>query len=292
MAEGTGLDRFAEAHPDRFFDVGIAEQHAVTFAGGLALEGGRPVVAIYSTFLQRAFDQLVHDIALQSIPVVFCLDRAGLVGEDGPTHHGDFDLSYLLCIPGMVVSAPRDGEELRDLLYTALAQDTAPFAIRYPRESIPAELDPDREPALLDVGSWETLREGDNVALLAVGAMVEPSLRAAEILAGSGVSATVVNCRFVKPMDTGMLQALAGRHQLMVTVEENAILGGFGACVIQHLAAADVAVWNLGLADRFYPHGPRTSLLEQAGLSPGRIAEQTLEALQSPRVKTLAGLHP
>ena len=288
MAEGTGLDRFAEAHPDRFFDVGIAEQHAVTFAGGLALEGGRPVVAIYSTFLQRAFDQLVHDIALQSIPVVFCLDRAGLVGEDGPTHHGDFDLSYLLCIPDMVVSAPKDGDELRDLLHTALTQDTAPFAIRYPRESIPAELCPDREPALIDVGSWETLTEGEDVALLAVGAMVQPCLRAAEILAEGGVSASVVNCRFVKPMDTQMLAALAQRLKLVVTVEENAVLGGFGACVMQFLATADVGVRNLGLADRFYPHGPRGALLEQAGLSPEKIAEQTLAALQSPKITPLS----
>lgn len=281
MAEGTGLDRFARAYPDRFFDVGIAEQHAVTFAGGMALEGGRPVAAIYSTFLQRAFDQLVHDIALQSIPVVFCLDRAGLVGEDGPTHHGDFDLSYLLCIPNVVVSAPKDADELRDLLYTALTQEDAPFAIRYPRESIPAPVTQGRAPARIKIGTWELLREGDDLGLLAVGATVQPALAAAEILSGQGIGAAVVNCRFVKPLDEGLLADLAGRLPLLVTVEENALVGGFGSVVSRHPASRPAAVRSLGLADRFYPHGPRKALLEMAGLSPDRIAEQAVAALRT-----------
>jgi 1-deoxy-D-xylulose-5-phosphate synthase len=286
MAEGTGLDIFAEAHPDRFFDVGIAEQHAVTFSGGLVLEGGRPVVAIYSTFLQRAYDQIIHDVALQSLPVVFCLDRAGLVGEDGPTHHGAFDLSYLLCIPGMVISAPKDGEELRDLLFTALVQEDSPFAIRYPRDAIPRPLEEGRAPQAIDIGTWELLADGVEVALLAVGSAVELCLEAREHLAVKGTKVCVVNCRFVKPMDERMLGDLCDRFRVLVTVEENAVEGGFGTSVERHVAGigrTGVTVRRLGLADRFYPHGPRNHLLAQAGLSPELIADT---------VRTTLGVSP
>jgi 1-deoxy-D-xylulose-5-phosphate synthase len=281
MAEGTGLDIFRESFPDRFFDVGIAEQHAVTFAGGLALGGARPVAAIYSTFLQRAYDQVIHDIALQSIPVVFAMDRAGLVGEDGPTHHGQFDLSYLLCVPNLVVSAPKDGDELRDLLYTALQQTEAPFLIRYPRESIPCPLTEGRPPRLLHPGTWEVLEEGEGVALLAVGSTVVSAQRAAQILSPEGLRPGVVNCRFVKPLDQDTLDRLAARYGTLVTLEENALEGGFGAAVAGVLSNRPGPVpecLHLGLSDRFYVHGPRSDLLDGAGLSPESIARRVREA--------------
>ena len=275
MAEGTSLDLFAEAFPDRFFDVGIAEQHAVTFAGGLALEGGRPVVAIYSTFLQRAYDQIIHDIALQSIPVVFCMDRAGLVGADGPTHHGGFDISYLMCVPNMVISAPKDGDELKNLLYTAVQQVDYPFAIRYPRDTIPGPLAENREPETLKMGVWEPLAEGEDLVLLAVGTMVQNALKARELLAGDSIDAGVINCRFVKPMDLGMLADLAERHQTLITVEENALEGGFGASVARHLGdrlKPGQRLYHLGIPDRFFSHDDRSTQLDEAGLSPEAIA--------------------
>ena len=278
MIEGTGLTGFAEEFPDRTFDVGIAEQHAVTFAAGMALEGGRPVVAIYSTFLQRAYDQIVHDVAIQSIPVTFCLDRAGLVGEDGPTHHGTLDLSYLMCVPNMVVSAPKDGDELRDLLYTAIQQDEKPFAIRYPRDSVP-RIVARRAPETIPIGSWEMISEGDGVAILATGTMVEAARGAAEILKDDGCIPTIVNARFVKPMDIVVLESLAEQFDLIVTIEENAVMGGFGAAVASHLAdrlRPGQKVLNLGVPDRFVEHRPRQMLLEEIGLSPEGIARTIL----------------
>ncbi|HJP32027.1 MAG TPA: 1-deoxy-D-xylulose-5-phosphate synthase [Candidatus Latescibacteria bacterium] len=276
MIEGTGLNDFAKRYPDRTYDVGIAEQHAVTFAAGMALEGGRPVVAIYSTFLQRAFDQIVHDVALQSIPVTFCLDRAGLVGEDGPTHHGTLDLSFLMCVPHMIIAAPKDADEMRDLLYTAIQQNDGPFAIRYPRDSVPRPATVGRPPATIPVGSWETLTEGHDVTLLATGTMVETSLAAARLLEQAGVAASVVNARFVKPMDLQVLERCADTCDTVVTIEENAVVGGFGSAIVSHLAdrlRPGQRVLNLGLPDRFIEHGPRKMLLEKVGLTPEAIAE-------------------
>ena len=274
MAEGTSLDIFSEAHPDRFFDVGIAEQHAVTFSTGMALEGMRPVAAIYSTFLQRAYDQIIHDVALQSAPVIFCMDRAGLVGADGPTHHGDFDLSYLTCVPNMIVTAPKDGDELRDLLYTAVQQVDNPFAIRYPRGNVHTPLT-GRDPEVLKIGSWEALTDGEDLAFLAVGTMVDHACQAREKLIEAGISAAVINCRFVKPMDLEMLDDLADRYQVLITVEENTIEGGFGSGVARYLSdqmREGQRVHTLGIPDRFFQHGSQGALRDEAGISPEAIA--------------------
>ena len=281
MPSGTGLVGFREKFPDRFYDVGIAEAHGVCFAAGMACEGARPVATIYSTFLQRAFDQIVHDVALQHVPVVFAIDRAGLVGADGPTHHGVLDLSYLRCVPGMVVTAPRDGNELRDLLWTALTQTQAPFAIRYPRDTVPAGFDPKRAPKVLPIGSWETVEEGTDVALLAVGAMVETARGARAILAARGVSAAVVNCRFVKPLDRAALRSARGAR-LLVTIEENNLPGGFGDAVDEALADEGLSkdsVLNLGLPDGFVTHGSRAELLAGAGLDAEGVAGRVAAAL-------------
>ena len=276
MPSGTGLTGFAEKHPSRFFDVGIAEAHGVCFAAGMACDGVRPVVTIYSTFLQRAFDQIVHDVAIQRLPVVFAVDRAGLVGADGPTHHGTLDLTYLRCVPGMVVSAPRDGNELRDLLWTGLHHDAGPFALRYPRGSVPEGFDETRAPRVLPIGAWEVLAEGQDVALLAVGPMVRVAQEAAERLAEDGISATVVNCRFVKPMDVEVLRTVRERCPALVTIEENALSGGFGDGVLDELERMDLSrekVIRLGLPDRFVTHGSRERLLEGVGLTAGGIVD-------------------
>jgi 1-deoxy-D-xylulose-5-phosphate synthase len=282
MPSGTGLVGFREAFPLRFYDVGIAEAHGVCFAAAMACEGARPVATIYSTFLQRAFDQVVHDVALQQIPVVFAIDRAGLVGADGPTHHGVVDLSYMRCVPGMVVSAPRDGNELRDLLWTALSQDSAPFAIRYPRDTVPDGYDPGRAPKILPIGSWETLEEGSDVMLLAVGTMVEHARTVCRELAALGVSAGVVNCRFVKPLDRATLLRARRSARLLVTVEENNLPGGFGEGVVAALAAEGAssdAVLRLGLGDEFVTHGSRAELLAEVGLDADGILRQVRAAL-------------
>ena len=282
MPTGTGLMGFKEKYPSRFFDVGIAEAHAICFAAGLACDGARPVATIYSTFLQRAFDQIVHDVALQKLPVVFALDRGGLVGADGPTHHGVLDLSYLRCVPGMTVAAPKDGNEMLDLLWTGLAQDRGPFAFRYPRDSVPASYDPEREPRRLEIGSWEVLEEGGEVAFLAVGTMVRTALEAREQLASEGVGATVVNCRFVKPLDTELLVELRRRYPLLITVEENVLAGGFGDGVrdaLDRLQAPLDGVVRMGIADEFVTHGTRDQLLEIVGLTPGHLARTALDGL-------------
>ncbi len=273
MPSGTGLVEFGRRFPDRFFDVGIAEEHAVTFAAGLAAEGMRPVAAIYSTFLQRAFDQIVHDVCIQKLPVIFALDRGGLVGADGKTHHGAFDLSYLRMIPHMVLMAPKDENELRHMLYTAVRYEEGPIALRYPRGAgvgVPL----DEELQEIPIGSWEVLRDAPRapVAILAVGACVHPALEAAERLARKGIEATVVNARFIKPMDEAMLRQLAARHPYWVTVEENARLGGFGSGVGEWLAdhADELArlprLKVLALPDRFIEHGSQAQLRREVGL--------------------------
>lgn len=281
MAEGTGLVKYQESFPNRFFDVGIAEGHAVTYAAGLAANGIRPCVAIYSTFLQRAYDHIIHDAAIQQLPVVFALDRAGLCGADGPTHHGAFDLSYLSTIPGMVVAAPKDGDELRDLLATAFAQDKNLFAVRYPKDTC-NKLTLGRAMKRIPIGSWEVLQEGNDLVLLGVGTMVASALVAAEKLEKAGFSVTVVNARFVKPLDEELLRTLATTHQYVVTVEENVLTGGFGSQVNQFLSKeklSSASITQLGIPDAFIEHGSRSILLENIGLGPEQIKDTCLEIL-------------
>ena len=261
MREGSGMVRFAREHADRYYDVGIAEQHAVTFAAGLACEGLKPVVAIYSTFLQRAYDQLVHDVALQNLPVIFAVDRGGLVGADGPTHHGTFDLSYVTCIPNMVVMTPSDEAECRRMLSTAYALD-CPSMVRYPRGSGTGAI-PSTQLDTLPVGKGEVRRHGKGVALLAFGTLLAPALAA-----GDEIDATVANMRFVKPIDADLIVELAGNHSLLVTLEENAVIGGAGSEVERVLAerGLNVPVLRLGLPDRFIDHGEQGQLLAELGL--------------------------
>ncbi|HIO42087.1 MAG TPA: 1-deoxy-D-xylulose-5-phosphate synthase [Aquifex sp.] len=287
MREGSGLTEFSKRFPERFFDVGIAEQHAATFSAGLATQGLKPVLCYYSTFMQRAYDQIIHDIALQKLPVVLAVDRAGLVGEDGPTHHGAFDLSYLRCIPNMVVSAPKDEIELRNLLYTALKQREFPFAIRYPRGAVVENLlGEGREFKEIPIGSWELLKFGTSeVAILATGISVSWSLKAYDLLKEfHGIEPTVVNARFVKPLDKDMLKKIAEHHRVVVTVEENTVVGGFGSAVLEALNEMNllqrVKVVNIGLPDRFVEHGNQNLLREKLGLSPEGIAEKVLEVLK------------
>lgn len=282
MPTGTGLNEFKEKYPGRFHDVGIAEAHGVCFAAGLACEGAKPVAAIYSTFLQRAFDQMIHDVSLQHLPVVFAIDRGGLVGADGPTHHGVLDLSYLRCVPGMVVSAPKDGNELRDLLWTALSWNEGPFALRYPRDTVPEGYDPSRPPAVLPVGSWEELADGEHAAILAVGPMTASARSARRILEESGVRAAVINCRFVKPMDVAMLERLRARFPVLVTLEENSLVGGFGSAVMEELdlrALSRDGVVRIGLPDGYVSHGAREELLAEVGLDGASVARAVLAAL-------------
>jgi 1-deoxy-D-xylulose-5-phosphate synthase len=287
MASSTGLLEFARRFPERFFDVGIAEQHAVTFATGLAMSGLRPVVCIYSTFLQRAFDQVACDASLHGAPVVFVLDRSGITGDDGPTHHGTLDLAYLRVIPGMTVSAPSDPAELRRLLATAV-QHGAPFTIRYPRGGAPVCDECPLEP--VPVGRMRVVREGTDVALLAVGKMVAVASAAAERLGAAGVHATVVDARFVKPIDPDMAP-LAGRHRAVVTVEDGTVRGGFGSGVLELLAEAGVhvPVRVLGLPDTFIEHGPPATLLAGFGLDAEGVAGAALELLGARPESVLAG---
>lgn len=288
MPDGTGLNIVQERFPDRVFDVGIAEAHAVTFAAGLATEGMLPVCAIYSTFLQRAFDQIVHDVALQHLHVVFAIDRAGLVGQDGPTHHGMLDLAYLRIIPGMVVMAPKDEQELRDMLYSALYCYTdGPVALRYPRgNAIGVPLGPMKA---LPLGKGEVLRRGEDVAILAVGKPVMEALKAAELLRQQGIEAEVVNARFVKPLDTALLDELCQRHSYLVTVEDGQVLGGFGSAVVEYITAqgynrhVDVRVH--GIPDCFVEHATPEEQYREMRLDAEGIAAVVQEFLQqrSPR---------
>jgi 1-deoxy-D-xylulose-5-phosphate synthase len=275
MNSGTGLSILQKAMPDRYFDVGIAEQQAVLFAAGLALQGLRPVAAIYSTFLQRAFDQIVHDVCLQSLPVTFCLDRAGLVGDDGPTHHGAFDIAYLRPLPNMTLMAPRDEAMLVHMLHTALQLGTGPAAIRYPRgEAVGVALP--RRPEVLEIGTGEILREGERVALVGYGTGVGQALGAAELLAERGLDVTVADARFAKPLDTGLLAQLAAEHDLLVTIEEGVLAGGFGSAVWETLSEGGPLprILRVGLPDRYVTHGAPPLLHEEVGFTPERIAER------------------
>ncbi|HEX6789828.1 MAG TPA: 1-deoxy-D-xylulose-5-phosphate synthase [Candidatus Krumholzibacteria bacterium] len=288
MPDNTGLTEFGRVLPERMFDVGIAEQHGVTFAAGLATRGVVPMVTIYSTFLQRAYDQVIHDVALQELPVRFILDRGGIAGEDGPTHHGSFDLSYLRLIPHMVIMSPRDENELRHMTRTLVDYDRGPIAMRFPRgEGLGVALD--AELRALPIGKAEVIREGRDLVFLAVGAMVHPCTLAAEALAARGIEAGVVNARFVKPLDTELIDRLAATDTLIITVEDNAVAGGFGSAVNEHLIEQgyDTAgVRNLGLPDRFIEHGERGELLSELGLSPDALAD-TAAALLAGRRRAL-----
>jgi 1-deoxy-D-xylulose-5-phosphate synthase len=284
MNSGTGLNILQKALPERYFDVGIAEQQAILFASGLALQGAKPVAAIYSTFLQRAYDQIVHDVCLQRLNVVFAMDRAGLVGDDGPTHHGAFDIAYLRCLPNIVLMAPRDEAMLVHMLRTALLYDDGPIALRYPRGEavgigVPAE------PEALPIGTGEILREGERVALLGYGTGVQKALEAADLLASHDLDVTVADARFAKPLDAGLLAQLAGEHELLVTVEEGVLAGGFGSAVWETLSDGGLTprIMRVGLPDRYVTHGAPALLHEEVGFTGARIAERIEAAVLEPR---------
>lgn len=275
MPSGTGTGSVAKVHPSRHFDVGIAEGHAVTFAAGLATRGIRPVVAIYSTFLQRAYDGIIHDVALQHLPVTFAMDRAGLVGEDGETHMGLYDIAYMLAVPNMVLAAPKDGTEMLGLLSSAVSHD-GPFAFRYPRDAAPDLVPPLSEVPPVPFGTWEVLRTGREIAVLAVGSLVHPALRAAEQLAGEGLDVTVVNCRFLKPYDEVTLHALCAHHRTLLTLEEGTVVNGFGAMLSAAVSRTDagVRVSAHGVPDRIVRAAPRARQLAQCGLDVDGIVER------------------
>ncbi|MBF0253071.1 MAG: 1-deoxy-D-xylulose-5-phosphate synthase [Candidatus Omnitrophica bacterium] len=278
MKDGVGLAEFAAKYPDRFFDVGINEAHAVTFASGLATGGMKPVVAIYSTFLQRSYDQIIHDIALQKLPVVFCVDRAGLVGKDGPTHHGVFDIAYMRTIPGFVVMAPRDGFDLEMMMEAAFTFNV-PVMIRYPRGEA-KQIVSAASFKKIELGKSETLREGKNVVIVAVGSMVNVALQTAEILSKEKIEVGVVDARFIKPLDTVMLDKLVNQKKNIVTLEEGVVTGGFGSAVLEFLAwhnINDIKIKCLGLPDEFIEHGTQEELLRKYHLTPAEIAA-TLKA--------------
>jgi 1-deoxy-D-xylulose-5-phosphate synthase len=281
MREGTGLDCFAKRYPDRFYDVGIAEPHAVTFAAGLASQGLRPVVAIYSTFLQRAYDEIVHDVCLQNLPVVFAIDRAGIVGEDGPTHQGLFDISFLRHIPNLLFMAPRDGEELKSMLRFAIQHD-GPSAIRFPRGKITQGILYSTQHPDLVVGKAEIVADGDDIAIVAVGNTVYPALKAAEMLGKDAIKACVINARFIKPLDEELIISLAERTKRIITVEENILAGGFGSAVLECIAKAglnDVQVRRIGLDDLFVEHGSQSLLRKKYGLDEDGIYRVCKECL-------------
>ena len=277
MPAGTGLTNFANRFPDRFFDVGIAEQHAVTFAAGLATEGIRPVVAIYSTFLQRSLDQMIHDVCLPNLPVTFMLDRAGLVGDDGPTHHGVFDLSFLRMIPNMIVMAPKDENELQHMLHTAL-RHPGPVAIRYPRgQGLGIQLDAELEQ--MEIGKGEVLLEGDEILLLPIGNRIQAALDSAAELKKIGISAAVINPRFVSPLDHELILTWASKIRRIITIEENVKKGGFGSAVLELLAShhdKQFQVTVLGLPDTFMEQGPQETLRRLAGIDQEAICQAAM----------------
>ncbi len=286
MKEGSGLVKFAEKFPERFFDVGIAEQHAATFAGGLAAEGMKPVVAYYSTFLQRAYDQVIHDIALQELPVVFGIDRAGLVGDDGPTHHGVFDISYLRTVPNIIISAPKDEQELRNLIYTGL-ETGKPFAVRYPRGNALGVETKGFEK--IEVGTWEKLHEGRDIAILGVGRYVQRALEVKKELKAKGFSPTVINARFIKPMDEKMLKEILQTHQYIVTIEDGALNGGFGSGVAEFIMDNQFNnnLIRFGIPDKFIEHGKVNLLEKDLGLLPEQISQKIMEVIQNKNYKVV-----
>ena len=278
MREGTGLVPYSQEFPDRYYDVGIAEGHGVTFASGLAAQGIRPIAAIYSTFLQRAYDHIIHDCAIQHLPVIFCIDRSGIAGEDGPTHHGALDIAYLRCIQDMIVTAPKNGNEFRHLLYTALNITGKPFSIRYPKANS-VEFDETGQMELLPIGSWETCQQGSDVAVLAVGPLVYTALDAAQNLASIGITCEVINCRFIKPMDTAYLDSIKSKFSKVITLEEGTATGGFGDGVASWLLENGFSgtLKRLGLPDTFVEHGSRDQILTMLGLDANGIAKTIQE---------------
>jgi 1-deoxy-D-xylulose-5-phosphate synthase len=286
MPSGTGTAAFAKAHPTRFFDVGIAEGHGVTFAAGMATRGLKPVCAIYSTFLQRAYDNVIHDVAIQHLPVVFAMDRAGLVGEDGPTHMGLYDIAYMLAIPGMVVTAPKDATEMLGLLRAGVEYKGGPFALRYPRDSAPDAPPPMAAIPPVPFGTWEVLRHGSDVAILAVGTMVRPAVAAADALAAEGLTVTVVNCRYLKPHDELTLAAVLNDHSQILVVEEGTMVNGFGAFLAAEVAKIDprARVWAHGVPDRFIEQAPRARQLAGVGLDAAGIADRVRALRESEAV--------
>jgi 1-deoxy-D-xylulose-5-phosphate synthase len=284
MNSGTGLNILQKELPDRYFDVGIAEQNAILFAAGLALQGVKPVAAIYSTFLQRAYDQIVHDVCLQSLNVVFAMDRAGLVGDDGPTHHGVFDIAYLRCLPNMVLMAPRDEAMLVNMLRTATLYDEGPIALRYPRgEAVGVGLP--EEPRPIALGTGEILREGERVAIVGYGTGVQKALEAADLLREHDLDVTVADARFAKPIDAGLMAQLAAEHDLLVTVEEGVLMGGFGSAVWESLSEGGLAprILRVGLPDRYVTHGKPALLHQEVGFTGERITERIESAVLDPR---------
>ena len=278
MREGTGLVPYSQEFPDRYYDVGIAEGHGVTFASGLAAQGIRPIAAIYSTFLQRAYDHIIHDCAIQHLPVIFCMDRSGIAGEDGPTHHGALDIAYLRCIQDIIVTAPKNGNEFRHLLYTALNITEKPFSIRYPKASS-VEFDETEQMELLPIGSWETCQQGSDVVVLAVGPMVYTAMDAANNLASIGITCEVVNCRFIKPMDTAYLNSIKSKFSKVITLEEGTITGGFGDGVASWLLENGFSgtLERLGLPDTFVEHGSRDQILTMLSLDANGVAKTIQE---------------
>jgi 1-deoxy-D-xylulose-5-phosphate synthase len=288
MPSGTGTGSFASKHPERFFDVGIAEGHAVTFAAGMATRGLHPFCVIYSTFLQRAYDNVIHDVAIQHLPVVFAMDRAGLVGEDGPTHMGLYDIAYMLAVPGMTIAAPKNGTEMVGLMRTAAEHMTGPFSLRYPRDASPDIVPPASEIEAVPYGTWEMLRKGSRdaaggIAILAVGTMVLPALAAAESLASEGVSVTVVNCRFLKPHDATMLASIVAEHGSLLVVEEGTVVNGFGAYLSPIVADLDpgVKVFTHGVPDAFIEQAPRARQLASVGLDSTGIEARVRQIRQA-----------
>ena len=291
MMQGTGLEEFSRQFPERFFDVGIAEQHAVTFAAGLATEGFKPVVAIYSTFLQRAYDQVVHDVCLQNLPVIFAMDRAGLVGEDGPTHHGVFDLSFLRHIPNLVLMAPKDENEFQHMLKSAV-NHWGPIALRYPRGA-GMGVHMDESLSSIPLGKGVVLREGNDVALMAVGQSVHAALEAAQSLEKQGIGATVLNARFIKPLDQSLILHWARKTKRVVTIEENALQGGFGSAVLELFEEAGYfpkSFKRLGIPDRFIPHGDQSTLRRLCGIDPASIEQAALCTLGIPHGQVLQAI--
>lgn len=291
MCSGTGLVEYSEKYPDRFFDVGIAEAHATCFAGGLAADGIKPYAAIYSTFLQRAYDQVIHDLAIQNLPVVICMDRAGLVGDDGPTHHGVFDIAYLSAVPNLTMAAPKDGNELRAMLHHTLAHHKSGIvAIRYPRDVVPVPMTDDIEP--IQWGTWEWLTEPGKVVMLAVGTMVTNAMVAAERLAQMGIDVSVVNARFIKPFDNMKLEQIRRDASVIVTLEEGARRGGFGQAIAEHLLSSGYTgrFKALALPDNFVTHGSRGQLLKDVGLDADGIYRSVTEFIAAESVAGTEGL--
>jgi 1-deoxy-D-xylulose-5-phosphate synthase len=285
MPDGTGLDILREKIPQNYYDVGIAEEHAVTFAAGLATQGITPVVAIYSTFLQRAYDQIIHDVALQKLHVVFVLDRAGLVGADGPTHHGTFDLAYLRIIPGMVIMAPKDEAELRNMVYTAVNHCDTPVAVRYPRGSV-LGVKLESGFSKIEIGKAETIAHGEDLAILAVGSMVNYAEKASAMLAENGIKCELINMRFIKPLDTNLLNEIAAKFEKFVTIEENSLLGGFGSAVLEYFNDKNYKneILRIGIPDKFIDHGTQPELHKLIEIDPAGIFSRISSFLKSEKV--------